>query len=319
MLDTTAQEKVLMGLAQAGLLRQARVLAPQELKPFNRRRIVCAVEGQAAVTEREVTVCVGVDRRFPLSLPTVFLRPWNALGFIPHVDQDGYVCYADVEGILLNTGDPAGILVEATERTLRILEDGASGRNRWDFMDEFQAYWRQALPKEPIVLRAFMRVDGCARKVYAYKDKDGYKFVSDGDRAVLAYFSGNPKALESITQRSALYLPLRDGSFVLPPQPGKPWNLKEVRYAVHEHLTSENLRRLERLGHKWKSEELVLLGVPRPSGGVTLVGLLFRGVDDGHPLLHGTVKDQPEPVGIQRYDAEYLLPRSGSRLELNRA
>jgi hypothetical protein len=316
MLDIAAQEQVLRHLAETGILVETHLLSPTELHPFAERGVVCALEGKVTIAEQGVVLCVGVDRRFPLSLPKVFLRPPDALGFVPHVDGDGYVCYADAEGLLLNSEDPVGILLEAVARAVKSLEAGASGNNRRDFMDEFRSYWHR-LPLQTSV-QAFLCVDDVLRKVRAYKNRTGYRWVADGDVAVLAYFNGNHKALTSLTQRNALYIPLRNDVFVLPPRPGCPWSAQEIRAIVREALSTENLQRLERLGRKWKSEELVILGVPRASGGTTLVGLLFHGVRGGHPLLEGEVQEVPEPVDIQRLDEAYLMARGGGQPDLSR-
>ncbi|HXG36034.1 MAG TPA: ThiF family adenylyltransferase [Dehalococcoidia bacterium] len=314
MFDIAAQDQALRRLAETGILIEAHPLSPTELYPFAERGVVCALEGKVIVAEQGVVLCVGVDRRFPLSLPKVFLRPPDALGFIPHVDGNGYVCYADAEGLLLNSEDPVGILREATTRAVGILEDGASSKNRWEFMDEFLSYWRRLQPRQRLL--AFLRVDDVLRRVRAYTSRGRYAWVADGDRAVLAYFNGNPKALTSLTQRTALYIPLREGSFITPPSPGHLWSAAEISAIVQEALSADNLRRLTWLGRKWKAEELVILGVPRPSGGRTLVGLRFRGVTGGHPLLEGDVQEMPEPIEIQRLDPGYLVARGGGQVEL---
>lgn len=318
MMQMHAHEKILRAFAASGLLSDARVLAPEELEPFFRERaVVAALEGKCTVKGVQVTLRVGLTRRFPLALPKIYLHPWDALGYIPHVSEDGYVCYAQTEGLLLNSEDPVGIVVEATQQALCVLEKGISSRNRLDFMDEFVAYWLRVVPNMTW-LRAFFEANDTIRKVYAYRNREGYKWVADGDSSVLAYYNGHRKVIGSLTQRTALYIPLHDGACILPPPPRKPWSTQDVRRIVHQHLSATNLRRLEQLGRKWKPEELVILGLPRPSGGKTLVGLLFRDVQGGHPLLSGTAQDPPEPLGIERYDAHYLLSRGGAQIELTR-
>lgn len=318
-MERDAREKILREFAASGILAEARVLAPEELEPrFRDRGVVAVLEGKSTVEGVPVILWVGLTHRFPLDLPKVYLRPWDALGYIPHVSEDGYVCYADTEGLLLNSGDPVGILVEATRRALSVLEKGASGKNRLDFMDEFGAYWLRVVPNMTR-LPTFFEANDTLRKVYAYRTHEGYKWVADGDGSVLAYYNGHRKVLDSLTQRTALYVPLHEGVSILPPVPGKPWSTQDVRRIVHQHLSATNLRRLEQLGRKCKSEEMVILGLPRPSGGKTLVGLLFRSVQGGHPLLGGMAQDPPEPLAIERYDASYLLSRGGGQLELMRA
>lgn len=315
MLDSAGQQQTLKALTQSGILRQGRLLGQAELKPFVQREITAAVAGVATVGGKDMALAVGVNRRFPESLPIVFLSPWDALGFIPHVDEDGQVCYADGEGLVLDAEDPVGILVEATKRALDVLEDGVSGKNRRDFADEFRAYWLRVAKRS---LQSFIMPTATMRRITAYRKTDGYAFVADSDRDVLGYSSGDRAVLKSLTQRRALYVPLQPGSFVMPPAPGRSWRTTDVRRIVQENLSQDNRRLLAKLGREWKTEELVVLGVPRDRGGMTLIGLLFTGVQGGHPLLVGAAKDPPEPFRVERRDASYLLPRGGGDVELSR-
>jgi len=314
MLDTKAQLDVLTDLAQQGDLYQAHLLSASELESFKKRKVELAVEGQVTIKDKTVTLSVGIDRSFPLSLPIVFLRPPNALGFIPHLEEDGYVCYSDSEGLLLNWEDPVGILRDAISKATEILEAGISGSNQLDFMDEFGAYWQRL---SPIELPAFLPVDDVLRKVFVYKGSTGYEFVADEVDTVHAYLNSQQRSPDSLTRHTAIYIPLQKGTFIIPPRPQRLWSAREVKEIIREHISTENWQRLKYLGRKWKSEELVILGLPRPSGGFTLVGLLFSNVVGSHPILYGKSDDFPIPVEIQRYDLAYLLPRGGGQPKLN--
>jgi len=81
-----------------------------------------------------------LDRSFPLRLPRFILRPWDALGFIPHVDQSGLVCFLDAEGIVLDRRRPVEVIREAWQRVVGTLADGVTGRNTTDFVDEFEVH-----------------------------------------------------------------------------------------------------------------------------------------------------------------------------------
>ncbi|MCL5960661.1 MAG: ThiF family adenylyltransferase [Chloroflexi bacterium] len=316
MLELAAQERALLALAENGTLQGVRPLNQGELSEVRPRGVVCAIEGEATVAGNDVKLRVGVDGRFPLSLPIIFLSPPDALGFIPHVeiDGDGYVCYAQAEGLLLDSQNPVGILQEAVKRAKAVLRDGVTGENRWDFTDEFSAYWVRVAEK--FAISFYLDANDVLREVYCYRSSTGYALVTNREEDVRAYFNGSGKALDSLTRRAALYVPLRREAFVLPPRKGKLWNVQDIQKLVRDNLTEDNSRELERLGKRYKSEELVVLAVPRHSGGVTLIGLVFRGVVGGHPLLNGTAQNPPLPVRLQRHDVAYLLPRGGTRLTM---
>ena len=78
----------LVAVAEAGLLENVRVL------PASARDTAPSwFEGEAEVGGRRVTLRILVGSGASRPLPAIYLEPWYALGFLPHVLADGYVCY----------------------------------------------------------------------------------------------------------------------------------------------------------------------------------------------------------------------------------
>jgi molybdopterin-synthase adenylyltransferase len=315
MLNIEIQLQILERLTEEGYLLQARLLSSTELSWFKTRKIQWAIEGQVTILGQDVTLCVGADGSFPLCLPKIFLHPSNALGFIPHVEADGYICYLDSEGLLLNIEDPSDIICDAIIKSINVLHAGVSGSNQSDFMNEFSAYWRQIHSK---IVWAFLSADNILRKIFVYTDNKKLEIVADDISTVKSYFTNSGKALDLLTRRAALYVPLKDNAFVLPPTPNNPWNAQDIKEIVWKNLSAENIKRLKHLGKKCKSEELVILGLPRSRGGMTLVGISFSGgVTGRHPLLSGRAQNPPVLIQVERHDRDYLLNRGGGQTKLD--
>lgn len=315
MLDTETQLQILARLKQENCLQMVNLLSETELEEFKNRSLKWAIKGQITVEDKEVTLVVGGDDNFPLCLPKVFLRPADTLGFIPHLEEDGYICYLDSEGLLLNTEDPAGIIYDAITKAVDILHAGVSGSNRFDFMNEFAAYWRQICSK---TMLTFLPADSVLRKIFIYTDNNELELVADEICTVKAYYI-QETGLDLLTRRRALYVPLQDGTFVHPPKFNHPWSTQDIKTLVRKNLSTDNLQQLKHLGKKWKSSELVVLGLPRPREGMTLVGILFSGVTGGHPLLSGRVQNPPEFIQIERHDRNYLLNRGGGQIQIDKS
>src|SRR5690606_3995197 len=98
------------------------------------------IEGQVAIEQHLVEIIIMLTSTFPLDLPFFRLKIADALGFIPHVDTTGIICFAEAEGILLDRNEPTQIVLEAVDRVLQLLYDGVTGRNASDFVDEFEVY-----------------------------------------------------------------------------------------------------------------------------------------------------------------------------------
>ena len=118
MKETERLEQVIREVEELGLFEAPRRLDGSEATA------AAALEGDICIDGREVTIRLVLDPTFPLALPRFYLRPWDALGAIPHVDQRGLICFADPEGLVLNRRQPVKIVQEAFARTLRILSEG---------------------------------------------------------------------------------------------------------------------------------------------------------------------------------------------------
>jgi molybdopterin/thiamine biosynthesis adenylyltransferase len=309
------QEKALTDFISSGALHKGRMLSEDEIALLKGEGVTFAVEGYITVGGNDVVLRVGVDDLFPQSLPKVYLNDPDMLGFIPHVGPGGSICYADTEGIILNTEYPVSLLNDAVTCAAQVLEEGITGTNRVDFMDEFMVYWGRLSPSKLIL--SFVRPEERVRRVYAYYDSDGNcSWIAADDSSVCSFFNYDLSPMKSLTQRSAIYIPLEKAAPITPPEPDKQWTIDEVRGIVKSNVSDQNLREMQRLCKKAKIEELVVLGLPRSSGEFTLVGLLFHQVTGGHPLIGGTAKDPPEPVLILRCDPQYLWPRGGGDVNL---
>lgn len=278
---------------------------------------IVAFQGQVQVEEEWVTVHIALDQRFPQSLPLILLVPWNALGFIPHVvEHNGYICYVSQEGLLLNRRNPVRIIEEALERAISTLTQGVRGDNRRDFVDEFESYWRRLDNVEEVL--SCIEPNGVLREVIAGKVAGGaterYLFLTDNMEAVQTCF--NDRDLKSYTLRNALYVPLKEGTFISPPQPGTFWTVDHVREIIYANLSQKNSRTLEKLARKQKIEEIVVLNLPRPSGGSVLFGIRYVGVENCHPLFQGGTARHLVPLVLDRRDRAYLLPRGGANTKL---
>jgi molybdopterin-synthase adenylyltransferase len=285
---------------------------------IERRGATIVVEGNAQIDCHSVTIQIGVDAMFPQSLPLIFLVPWNAVGFIPHIDSDGYICYAQIDGLLLNRRDPTGIIDEALRRAIIVVEDGIRGKNSQDFVDEFDAYWRNL--KDIKELTSVVTPDDSIREIIVIKkenthiDKNAYEYATD-DVTNLRLFC-NANDAKQLTHRKALYIPLMLGTFIMPPLPHAQVDINFFRDIVSQHITKKNRRKLIKFTQKPKMEEVIVFGLPRPSGGYILFGVLLEGIKGRHPLLSAGDVQNVYPLAMKRRDKDFLLPRGGANKAL---
>ena len=88
---------------------------------------------------------MGIPADFPLILPKIYLQKpdRDKLGYLPHVDNDGFVCLYDDENIQIDWSEPGLIAKNCIVKAREIIENGLLGNNHADFDEEFVAYWEQ--------------------------------------------------------------------------------------------------------------------------------------------------------------------------------
>jgi len=303
MRDAAYFDAVLAEVEGLGLLRSPRRIVDGDEKG------AAIVEGEAYIAGHGVTLRLVLPPSFPLTLPRIFLRPWDALGIIPHVDTRGVVCFADAEGLVLDRSVPVEIIREAIERAVSTLSKGTRGENTADFADEFEAYWAQ-LP-DLVPARSFLDADDTVAEVtVGIKEKQIWIARHQGD--VAAYYNGADIG-DALTLQKALYLPLIPGACIVPPHPQRPfWSPEEVRRILLPALSDANRARLRKLTKRRKRlKDYVVVRLPRPSGGATLFGLRYDDLGSTHPLAEGGTARRLVPLHLQRLDRDYLIRRGG--------
>lgn len=275
------------------------------------------LEGTLTVSGVDVTVQLVLDRFFPTHLPRFFLTPWDALGFIPHVNPDGQICFLDPEGLVLDCHRPVAIVEDAFQRVRRTLLDGVSGRNRADFSDEWEVYWGQ-LDNVAVAFSATdPRASEVGRVVIMSRSNESI-WVADDENEIKSFYNGTDLA-QDLTRQYGLYVPLEPGSMPVPPRPDRPfWTVEEIRQMIFDNLSDANRAKLHQLTkRRARRTEYVILCLPRPSGGATLFGIRFDDVRGAHPLRPRGTARQSFPLVFQRCDRDYLIARGGGDVALD--
>jgi molybdopterin-synthase adenylyltransferase len=306
--DARWRDQLLRDVAGAGLLRHPR------RTDLNNGTL--GLEGEITIAGRAVTVALVVDSLLQNRLPHVYLRPSDALGFIPHVDPGGQICFLDQEGIVLDQRRQLDIVRACVEQVRRTLEDGVSGTNHADFVDEFEVYWQRL--GGIIALSSLEPADEVAEVAVGVGPDPQAPLRLAGDARGIAHITDEQRRSGPWTAHRAIYLPLEPGTLLMPPQAGQPfWTLDDVR-ALLKFCSAANYARLSDLvARPARDPEAVLFHLPRPSGGAALFGIRFTGTGQRHPLAEGGGAARLTPITIIRRDRSFLVQRGGGRVELD--
>src|SRR5215210_4092520 len=110
MVERDPLDEALTAVEDSGLLRN-----PHRMDQLAGRG-GAALVGKVDIEGIEVSLRIVLGASFPLRLPMIFLEPWDALGFIPHVSPRGLVCFLDPEGLVLDRYRPSQIAIDSLEK-----------------------------------------------------------------------------------------------------------------------------------------------------------------------------------------------------------
>lgn len=265
-----------------------------------------AVLGSTRIGGRSVSLTIELRAPFPAARPVVLLNDPAQYGLLPHLDAKGELCYSNGEGILLDWRRPSDLVVECIGRALAVLERGLGG-DIWDeYLEEYEAHWRQ-----PIAATVLSVLDpgNCIEEIKVFELGETLLLARDASD-VDAFYNGKPP---KATTRTGLLIPIDEPRAVVPVPDTD--SLIPLRHAIFTGLSARHAVTLRRLlKHRKKTTDHVVLQVDRPSGESALVGLLFKGIGATHPLLEGGEADAVERIVLVRRDRSYLLPRGGASL-----
>lgn len=310
-----------------------RVLKETEYPKYGKTKFSFVAEGELNIKGQFVTVQIALDDNFPLSKPLFFLKPFDALGFIPHVDNCGFICYVHDEGLIIDKKSITVIIDEAFERVLKTLYDGISGANYRDIQDEFESYWSNL--ENISIIESNVELTNNVKIIKAIQFENyPFYFVGDNKSDIMNYCSkyiGNTHmGKATFLDTDALYIPLREGTNITPPYYGTFWEVSEFRRLILKNVTGSNKRKIEKIAKRKirNNENLIcLISIPLSNGNKALIGVKYSNFSPKeksikkqgfpHPLNKTDYNCLFVPLSVERHDKGYILPRGGGSNSLN--
>ena len=316
-IDDTAMHELLLSAAEEQGLVGSSALSPGELEGMPQRHgmPVQGVRGSIEIEGKTVTLSLALRFSAPCCLPLVFMEPWDVFGVIPHVDTDGYVCFAQNEGLILDPNRFGQVVSTALSQAITQIRAGARRENLHDFISEFLPYWNRQ--KGILKIPCFVDPSDGPKIVQAFVKGTTNTCVCDSEADLRHYLSGSDA--DHLTQRNALYIPLPVGTVIIPPHPDTGWSPDEATSIVSRCLDRHTAKKVAKLCRKLtKREELIIAHLPRTEGdGGAMFGMQYQGVNKTHPLAGGPMPSGITPVSLSRYDRSLLLPRGGANVDLH--
>ena len=278
-------------------------------------------EGKVNIHEQPVTIQIALDNHFPHHKPLFFLKPYDALGLIPHVNRNGYICYTQDEGILLDASRPEVLLQECFQKALQLLIDGVEGNNQTDFMNEFETYFcdRDAV----IMVNSIVELDETVKDISILIANHSDIFAGDNRDELKEYASRliGSQRLKDAVDCTGLYIPLKPGTFIKPPDYNSFWRTKDIKQIIFENISEENLFTFNKLLKRPIDDPfIIIISIPLANKAKAVFGIRFNNFHlfkAGSKYIKNPLQDinshyEITPLSINRMDKEYIYPRGGA-------
>ena len=265
------------------------------------------------VNGNAVAIKLLITKWFPRQLPIFFLEKYDALGFLPHIEPRGNICFLEKESIYINEEEPRVVFEASVELAIQTLSDGLSKANWQDFREEFQVFWERNQSVSSLPLSSFIKVIEEPKIIQIVKDqKKAMAFDLENAELQKRIHFKDGKGLT----KTGIYIPLTIDCEIIPPKYTRSWTGDEFVDWLNPKISEEHwaLLRDSILNKRANRFEYLLIGIPRNTGATILVGghLKSKG-NSKHPLVTPNSGWGFTMHSVKRLDPSAFLPRGGAK------
>ncbi|HEY9116833.1 MAG TPA: E2/UBC family protein, partial [Roseivirga sp.] len=97
-----------------------------DVRLFNKEKEqpIFKFECQFTVDGKKVPVYLLITKWFPEHLPLFYLPEYDYLGFLPHIEPSGLICYLEKESVYVNREEPKAVFQASAELAIQTLKKG---------------------------------------------------------------------------------------------------------------------------------------------------------------------------------------------------
>lgn len=288
--------------------------------------------GQLQVGSATIEIKLTLPVEFPDRLPRIVIEPKSMPWRVFNCDRDGVLCLAPPSGILLDASNPTGLLEESLNRAHAILQSAGETPDSSAIAQEFRSYWTA---QESIISICSRLTDTRSVSVLRYKARPKPS-LPDEERVLVCDQVNDGElwlrrqGLQILGSDTAFLCALDDA--ILPPPFGKKWSVAELKSFVRQATKSDQCTTFVRWVDQHGLPCSLVLSIPARDGDRVLVGAGIQDVDAAtrkraargfRPIkvtatrllgIGGT--NEIRPLGVDRFDEAFLVPRGGGWQDL---
>lgn len=288
----------------------------QDNNTYQGKNYECVVFCDMIVAGCRYPIVIGIGDDWDRKLFDFYVQNPDSFPFIPHIDTNGKICLFDLEGALIDY-QFEGLLNQCIFQAYTIIDDGISGRNKKDFIKEFDAYWTQ-LPSG--IVGKFdapvLRKSNLVKYVYSFPNRKAFKTRLDFERKKknTILYAGMPDSKMfqiwrvTGTQKNGVYISHNLLEYVYPPDPRYPLSVDYVN-GLLKQISKDDISHA--VG-KTRNTVLLIFDLLQPDESRIIIGIYSENtklieMDKTYQL---TQDADLQPIYVSRIDNRYLQNRT---------
>ncbi|WP_053955760.1 ThiF family adenylyltransferase [Inediibacterium massiliense] len=283
---------------------------------YNNKLYEILLSFNLCICNKKIKIIMGIPKLWNVELINFYIADINLIEYIPHVDDSGYICTFDKEGILIDRYDLKGVIKDSIYKLIDVLEKGLLGVNKVDFINEFTSYW--LLLKNRTFAKSMVRLENGVKKVKYIEEKSNNYIIADKETDLQIY-------IKDRTVKNGIFITVKANEYIYPPDWRKELTIDFFHYFINDNeVNIEKIRNI--LNKGFNGERLFLFNIIQPNGVQCLIGCIFEILEKvkEHPLIdknltsmiENGLKFKLKPLFVERVDKTYLLDRCSCYSEL---
>lgn len=281
---------------------------------FNEKSYAWIIRCKLDVLKKWIPIVIGIPDDWELNLFDFYLM--GDLPFIPHVDKKGKLCLFDLEGAIIYPKFE-GLFNQCIIKAKELIEDGISGKNKEDFIKEFDSYF--ALLNDISIAHVSLPTEKKATNIkfceIASKSKrrknESFAAYIKRKNNVKYFASTNQKDFDTWgkkgTQKNGIYLYINPLEYIYPPNIFD-YKLDEFLNRLLSFIDFECFNKLE---GKCSNKLILVFEIKQDDNTVNTCGFMIENpkflAKDKVQLVSFT---RITPLSIHRLDVDYLSSRT---------
>ncbi len=301
--------------------KQSKKSPNKECQSFNK-------EYQISGNQMQLTLCF--PDQFPYKLPSVYIPSSEHSLLLPHVEKDGKICLFQDGTTVIDFSRPVDIVETVLKKAIEILELGFSDDRKIELISEFDAYWRGSDHKGNAI--SLVTSNNIPRELFAasYEKKVPLErsVIIAENKNELVVFLKKYGATNYKEEKHTYYCPLLNA--IEPPRYKEEITVGKIISIIKNHSSNESHEDFIKFLKSSKLPIYIVFSIPFKDYYVLYAvgiphsndrkkvnkGFRANKVNAKHEI-NFVIDEFIERISLNRFDADYLLKRSGATNMLN--